>query len=181
MGNQPTSIGFVEVFRVRRIPGGAPPIHPLMRIPVPWVFVAAYVVGLGLQLAFPTRVPSATPGLCIRAGGIVLLGTGAALAVWCLVIFRSHHTTTIPFGISTKLVTWGPYRFSRNPMYVSLALVYLGEAGLLAQLWPLVTLPPVIAYMNWIVIPYEESRLRVEFGNDYEGYRARVRRWIGRR
>jgi protein-S-isoprenylcysteine O-methyltransferase Ste14 len=152
-----------------------------MRIPVPWVFVAAYVAGVGLQLLFPKRLPPVAAGHWIHAGGIVLIATGAALAVWCLVIFRRQHTTTIPFGISSSLVTWGPYRYSRNPMYVSLALVYLGEAGVLAQLWPLVTLAPVLAYMNWIVIPYEESRLGVAFGNDYGTYRARVRRWIGRR
>lgn len=159
----------------------APPIHPLMRVPVPWVFVLAYLVGVGLQLLIPLRVPAPAAAPSMRAGGIVVLAAGALLAAWCLVIFRKQNTTTVPFGTSTRLVTWGPYRFSRNPMYVSLTLVYLGEAGVLGQWWPLLTLLPVIGYLNRVVVPYEESRLRESFPSEYEEYRARVRRWIGHR
>jgi protein-S-isoprenylcysteine O-methyltransferase Ste14 len=151
-----------------------------MHVPVPWVFVLAYLAGLGLQAIVPIRVPSpAAPW--IRWGGLVLLLLGAAVAVGCLFIFRRQRTTTVPFRESRALVTWGPYRLSRNPMYVSLTLIYLGEAGVLVQPWPLVTLLPVLAYVNGVVIPYEESRLQAAFGAPYEDYKRRVARWIGRR
>jgi protein-S-isoprenylcysteine O-methyltransferase Ste14 len=166
---------------VRQVPVNAPPIHPLMHVPVPWVFVLSYLAGVGLQVLMPIRVLAPAVALSMRAGGVVLLAAGAMLATWCLAIFRRQNTTTIPFGTSTRLVTWGPYRFSRNPMYVSLSLIYLGEAGVLIHGWPLLTWSAVIAYLNWIVVPYEERRLREAFGSDYEHYRAQVRRWIGRR
>jgi protein-S-isoprenylcysteine O-methyltransferase Ste14 len=63
-------------------------------------------------------------------------------------------------------------------MYTGLVLAYIGEAGLLVQLWPLLILPFVVAYVNWIVIPVEEARLNEDFGSEYEQYRARIRRWI---
>jgi hypothetical protein len=95
-----------------------------------------------------------------------------------LLIFRKPRTTTVPGKASSVLVTWGPYRFTRNPMYVSLLLAYLGEAGILRQIWPVALLPLVLAYLNWIVIPVEEAKLSQVFGEAYETYRARVRRWI---
>jgi protein-S-isoprenylcysteine O-methyltransferase Ste14 len=63
-------------------------------------------------------------------------------------------------------------------MYVGLTLAYLGEAGLLRQIWPLAVLPLVLAYLEWMVIPLEETRLLETFGEEYEAYRRRVRRWI---
>ena len=63
-------------------------------------------------------------------------------------------------------------------MYVGLIMAYVGEAGILRQRWPLLLLPLVVAYVNWIVIPLEESTLARVFGDHYERYRARVRRWV---
>jgi protein-S-isoprenylcysteine O-methyltransferase Ste14 len=153
-------------------------IHPLMRVPVPWVFVLAYLAGAGLQQVLPLTTRSAPVLLISRVAGTVLLISGAALAAWCLRLFRAARTTTVPTEAPTQLVTWGPYRFSRNPMYISLTLAYLGEAGILAQLWPLLFLPLVVTYVHRTVIPVEEARLRQLFGPAYEQYCARVRRWI---
>jgi protein-S-isoprenylcysteine O-methyltransferase Ste14 len=148
-----------------------------MRIPVPWVFVMAYLAGLMLESAFPrTDGAASTPGLRIVGG--VVLAVGTAIAMWGLVTFRRAGTTTIPGRTSSALVTWGPYRFTRNPMYVGLSVAYLGEAGLLGHAWPVAVLPLVIAYLNWVVIPVEEARLREVFPEDYERYRARVHRWL---
>ena len=149
-----------------------------MRVPVPWVFVLGYLAGFGLQVLVPVRVKPETARL-LYWPGMALLLVGGAAAVWCLSIFRRRHTTTVPFVRSTELVTSGPYRFSRNPMYVSLTLMYLGEAAVLAQAWPLATLILVVVYVNGVVIPYEESRLRAAFGADYEAYGRQVRRWLG--
>ena len=63
-------------------------------------------------------------------------------------------------------------------MYVGLAIAYLGEAGILKQVVPVAVLPLVIAYLNWIVIPIEEARLQQVFGDKYQQYRSRVRRWL---
>jgi protein-S-isoprenylcysteine O-methyltransferase Ste14 len=148
-----------------------------MRIPVPWVFVLAYLVGVVLQAFLPIPM-NAKIRHVTQTAGFALLGAGAVLATWCLMIFRRARTTTIPLTMSSTLVTWGPYRFSRNPMYVSLTLVYLGEAGVLGQVWPLIFLPFVLAYINGTVVPFEEARLQEKFDDSYQRYCATVRRWF---
>jgi protein-S-isoprenylcysteine O-methyltransferase Ste14 len=108
----------------------------------------------------------------------VLFAAGAVMAGWGLVIFRKARTTTVPGESSAQLVTWGPYRLTRNPMYVGLTLAYLGEAAMLKQVWPVLLLPLTLAYLNWILIPLEEQRLEEVFPDAYPHYRSRVRRWI---
>jgi protein-S-isoprenylcysteine O-methyltransferase Ste14 len=153
------------------------PIRHLMRVPVPWVFVLTYIVGVGVEYALPLHLRNeALPGVCVAGG--VLLGIGAAIAGWGLLTFRVARTTTVPGRASARLVTWGPYRFSRNPMYVGLIVAYLGEAGLLRQIWPVLLLPLTVAYINRIVIPVEEAKLKEVFGEEYERYRVHVHRWL---
>jgi protein-S-isoprenylcysteine O-methyltransferase Ste14 len=146
-----------------------------MRIPVPWVYILAFLAGVGLDFFWSSHaLASAT----VSVVGWALVTLGSAIAGWSLLIFWKARTTTVPGKASAALVTWGPYRFTRNPMYVSLALVYLGEAGILQQIWPLALLPLVLAYVNWIVIPVEEAKLKEVFGVDYDDYRMQVRRWL---
>jgi protein-S-isoprenylcysteine O-methyltransferase Ste14 len=148
-----------------------------MRLPVPWVFVLAFLVGVGLQFLVPIHIGSSAVVLLMKIAGGVLLVVGAWVAAWGLFIFHRAGTTTVPGAPSLRLVTEGPYRFSRNPMYVGLVLAYLGEAGLLTQIWPLFLLPFTVAYVNWVVIPVEEASLKV-FQDRYEQCCARVRRWV---
>jgi protein-S-isoprenylcysteine O-methyltransferase Ste14 len=93
-------------------------------------------------------------------------------------LFIRNRTTIIPHGEPVRLVTDGPFRFTRNPMYVSLNLAYVGILLVLSTLWPLVLLPIPFLFLNQLVIPYEERRLAEIFGSAYSGYSARVRRWI---
>ena len=106
------------------------------------------------------------------------VAVGAVTAAWSLVIFRMTRTTPVPGKSSVKLVTWGPYRMTRNPMYVGRAIPCLGEAGLLKQIWPALVLPLTLGYLHWIVIPVEEARLKEVCQDKYEEYSSRVRGWI---
>jgi len=153
------------------------PFRLLLHVPVPWVFVLAYLAGVGLEHALRSSVVRPSSPVTGLAGGALFL-SGAVIAGWGLMTFRKARTTTVPGERSAQLVTWGPYRFTRNPMYVGLTVAYLGEAGILHHVWPVVLLPCVLAYVNWIVIPLEESRLGEVFGAEYVQYQARVRRWI---
>jgi protein-S-isoprenylcysteine O-methyltransferase Ste14 len=154
------------------------PFRLLLHVPVPWVFILTYLLGVGLELGFPSNVRSPETNRASFILGSVLFATGAAIAAWGWLIFHKARTTTIPGRASSKLITTGPYRFSRNPMYVGLIVAYLGEAGLLHQIWPVVLLPFSICYITWIVIPVEEARLNDVFGLEYRAYCAKVRRWI---
>ena len=153
------------------------PFQLLLRIPVPWVFVLTYIIGAGLEHALPLLAGNGSlPG--VNLAGALLFGIGATIAGWALLTFRLVRTTTVPGKASSRLVSWGPYRFSRNPMYVGLIVAYLGEAGILRQVWPVILLLLTVAYVNWIVIPVEESKLREVFSEEYDRYRKRVRRWL---
>ena len=152
------------------------PLRFLLLVPVPWVFVLGYLLGVVVELVRRSVPAGAFPGAGIA--GAVVFAIGAIIAGWGLVTFRRARTTTVPGEKSAQLVTWGPYRFTRNPMYVGLTVAYLGEALILRQIWPLLFLPLVLAYVNWVVIPLEETRLLEVFGADYDRYRSRVRRWI---
>ena len=149
----------------------------LLRIPVPWVFILTYLAGAAIDYAtgphfLIDRTPY--PGLT----GAIVFAVGAAISGWGWLTFRKAHTTTVPGERSSRFVTWGPYRFTRNPMYVGLVIAYVGEALILRQIWPLLLLPLVVAYVNWVVIPVEERKLTEVFGDEYQGYKARTRRWL---
>jgi len=148
----------------------------LLRIPVPWVFVLAYLAGAGLEAVFhlgrSLQYPALTPI------GLTVFLIGAILAGWGWSIFHRAGTTRVPGETSIALVTSGPYRFTRNPMYVGLSVAYIGEACILHQVIPVIFLPVVIVYLNMVVIPVEEKRLRAAFGIDYDRFVQKVRRWL---
>jgi protein-S-isoprenylcysteine O-methyltransferase Ste14 len=151
----------------------------LLRVPVPWVFVLGYLLGVGLQRAiFPGTHYSAATRNLVSTGGAVVFAVGAVIAGWGLILFHRARTTTTPGKASNALVMRGPYRFTRNPMYVGLIVAYVGEMGLLVQIAPLIPLLLVIAYVNWIVIPVEENQLRGLFGKDYVQFCNGVPRWL---
>ena len=156
----------------------AGPFRLLMRVPVPWVFILAYLIGVGLEHLWPVQFGAEVSERVTLRVGALLFAVGAAIAGWGLVTFRRARTTTVPGKASSQLVIWGPYRFSRNPMYVGLATAYLGEAFLLRQVWPAALLPLVLAYVNWGVIPVEQARLAEVFGAEYAAYQRQVRRWL---
>jgi protein-S-isoprenylcysteine O-methyltransferase Ste14 len=142
------------------------------------VFILTYLIGVALEAPMPIgTMRSVNPNSALLAGAMVFL-VGAIIAGWGLLTFRRARTTTVPGRTSAQLVTWGPYRFTRNPMYVGLAIAYLGEAIILRQIWPLVLLPLTLAYVNWVVIPLEQRKLTEVFGEEYTRYQTRVRRWI---
>ena len=109
---------------------------------------------------------------------MVPLAIGLLISMSALGIFKKSRTTTIPFETPKLLVLRGPYRFTRNPMYLGLTLVYIGVAARQGLLWPLAVLPLMIVYLNQVVIPLEERRLHEVFGEPYDEYCTRVRRWL---
>ena len=154
-----------------------PPSHPLLRVPVPWVFVLNYLLGVALHRLVPLPFTWTIPVRTDVVGGVLfVLGVIVAGSGWWT--FHKAGTTRVPGQVSSAFVSWGPYQYTRNPMYVGLSLGYLGEAFLLRQLWPALLLPLTLVYLQRVVIPLEETRLRETFGPTYTDYCARVRRWI---
>jgi protein-S-isoprenylcysteine O-methyltransferase Ste14 len=131
-----------------------------------------------VQRVLPISIPSPSIAWVIRTTGFVFIGVGIVVAFSALGIFRTKKTTTVPHETPSTLVISGPYRFTRNPMYVGLTLEYLGVAGARLDIWPVIVLPLLLAYINFLVIPVEEQNLRAVFGDAYQQYGARVGRWL---
>jgi len=143
----------------------APPLIYLIFIGFAWA--------LSVQLALP--VPqygwSRYAGWGLIAGGVLLM-------LWAALLMARQRTTINPFKQPQKLLDSGPFRFSRNPIYLGDTLIYCGIGLLLGSLWPWLLLPALILCMRRGVIDYEEALLSRLFGEHYRAYQARVRRWL---
>jgi protein-S-isoprenylcysteine O-methyltransferase Ste14 len=128
-----------------------------------------------LELLFPTSWPpfGIRLAVALTAGGAALALDGAAM-----VSFRRAHTSVVPMNPTTALVTSGPYRLTRNPMYVGMALLYVALAFAFGVMWALLLLPAVILVIDRFVIAREEPYLERKFGQSYRDYTLRVRRWL---
>jgi len=145
--------------------------------PPPLVYAGGFAAGYGAHRLLPIRLwPE--PTALVSLVGWCLIGAGVLLAVSAAFLFRRAGTTPNPAKPTTALVIWGPYRFTRNPMYVGMATLYVGGTLLLNDPWPLAFLPMVMALVQRYVIVREEAYLERKFGNAYRAYKARVRRWI---
>lgn len=149
-----------------------------IQLPVPWVYVLVYLLGIVIGWLRPVTFPLHADPVLVQIAGVIVFSIGVAIAGWGWITFHKAGTTRVPGEVSSELVTWGPYRFTRNPMYLGLAIGYVGEALILRHVWPLILFPLVIAYVNWIVIPVEQANLEHAFGEQYSAYRRRVRRWL---
>ena len=152
--------------------------NPLLRVPPPLFFVLTFLAGTAIQHAAPLASGSLALVRAEHLAGVALVAAGVLLAATCLGMFLLARTTVVPHRSASRLLTHGPYRFTRNPMYLSLVLVYLGVAALTGLAWPLVLLPLPVLLVDRLVIPHEEARLRDAFGDACEAYFSRVGRWL---
>ncbi len=148
------------------------PLPGLLRPPL--VFLSSILLGVIANLAWP--LPVLSPSLA-PIGMALTLGAGVLFAL-SLREFRVAGTSVRGTERTTAIVSTGPYRFSRNPIYVSFITFQLGLVLWINSLWLLITLVPAAAFMSTVVIPREERFLERNFGNQYERYRSTVRRWL---
>jgi protein-S-isoprenylcysteine O-methyltransferase Ste14 len=146
------------------------------RLAIPPVY---FLVSL-LVMAF---FHQAAPGAYIlrepyRYGGIVLMALALGLIVWAALLFRRARTAIHPHEQPSALVIAGPYRYTRNPMYLGMAGTLLGAAVLMGSITPFVVLPAFMALIKERFILGEEAKLEAAFGTDYADYKGRVRRWL---
>jgi len=150
----------------------------LLRIPPPVVYIAAFLVGVGVQRILPApAVPSGLVGWN-QAVGAALLAFGLVLGPANALMFLVRGTTLNPMRAPARLFTGGVYRFSRNPMYIGLLLIYAGVALLQWQLWALLLIGVPFWAVDRVYVPLEEQRMLSEFGADYAEYCSRVGRWL---
>ena len=146
----------------------------IIRPPIAWAL--AVLIGLALRWLMPIRfMPTAVPAGWV--GGAVF-AIALALAAWAIAIMTragSNVPTNLP---TTTIVDGGPYRFTRNPIYLGMFLGLVGLAIAFDSLWLLAALVPFALVIRYGVVAREEAYLERKFGDAYSRYRSRVRRWL---
>jgi protein-S-isoprenylcysteine O-methyltransferase Ste14 len=156
-------------------PTSKPDVANLGLVRPPFVYLVALLIGVGLDLVRPARWLPAELGAWVGVPIVI-----AALALFSLAIsrFKAAGTSVPGNKPTTAIVKSGPYRFSRNPIYLAFSLLLLGIACVLNNLWLLSTLAAAVSVMSFIVIPREERYLERRFGSEYVDYKATVGRWL---
>jgi protein-S-isoprenylcysteine O-methyltransferase Ste14 len=149
---------------------------PAYRIWPPVALGIPLLVGVGITggVGDPVALPAETS----RAVGAALIVVLAGWNSWALRLMGRHRTALLPGGSTTTILDRGPFRVSRNPLYLGLIALDLGLALLWPSFWAVALLPAGVAALWWGSVLPEERYLSEKFGAEYEAYRARVRRWL---
>jgi protein-S-isoprenylcysteine O-methyltransferase Ste14 len=144
--------------------------------PPPLIFVGTLLLGLALDRLMPWSLEFTWIGRYV--GGGLLIAAGLLIGLSAMGLFRKVGTDVKPWKTTSTIVADGVYRFTRNPMYLGMAMLYSGFAFALSSLGAFFILPILILIIRTQVIAREERYLESKFGDEYRTYKARVRRWI---
>lgn len=147
-------------------------------IPWPPVLLALAVVG---AVALERLAPLPWPGVGDGPASLIGLGFGAAglaIAVWAALTLRRHRTTILPNQAATTLVTDGPYRWRRHPIYIADVFLLFGAAELTRNVWFVILAFAFAGLVTMLQIRPEERHLEAVFGDAWRAYAGRTRRWI---
>ena len=149
--------------------------HAGMIAPPAFIYLIALAIGLLVDWLYPFQVLPTPFAIGI---GLLLIAAAGPIVISALGVLSRAKTTFDVRKPTSAIVTNGPYRFSRNPSYVSLTLLYGGIACLVNSLWVLVMVLPAVTVMHFGVIKREERYLEAKFGDEYREYKTTVRRWV---
>ncbi len=149
--------------------------NPGIKVPPPLIYLLPLL--LGLILDRKAHLPFLPSGV-VRILGWPLIGCGVLIAGWWRKTMRDADAPVRTDRPVPRLTTAGPFGYSRNPAYLSLAMIYAGIAIVRNSLWAILFLPLVLIVIQREVIGREERYLERTFGEDYLSYRAQVRRWM---
>ena len=141
----------------------------------PALYAGTLTIGLLLNVVFPIGL---LPRLVVLFLGVAAIICAGAIAISALRAMNRVHTAVNPSQPTTAIVSDGVFSLSRNPIYVSLTLLYIGIALLNSAIWALLLLLPLLVVVQTGIIQREESYLERKFGDEYLRYKARARRWI---
>lgn len=154
--------------------GGEDVARPLAPAPV------IYAIGLALGIVLGQLIPLGLfPSRLIAFGvGWPCVAAGLALSVWSALVMRKSRESPDPRVPTSAVVSDGPFRLSRNPMYVAFTIGYVGLSLVLNTAWPVTLLPLVIAALHFGIVRREERYLEHRLGRPYWEYCRQVRRWL---
>jgi protein-S-isoprenylcysteine O-methyltransferase Ste14 len=150
---------------------------PGIRVPPPVIYAIPFLTAWAIHRVLPLPI-SPDDAEWLDALGLLLIVAWFVLLSWAFWTMVNLGATVRPDRPTTVLVTTGPFAVSRNPIYLSFNALYLGLTLILNSAWPLIGFPFALYVMHRYVIGAEERYLRGAFGERYEDYRRRVRRWL---
>lgn len=148
-----------------------------VRFPPPFIYLGALLLGLAAERFVTLRSFGIDWRLTVATGALLFVA-GAVVMLLAAGLFRRLGTRILPSRPTTLIATTGPYRWSRNPMYLGMALVYAGIAIGLDGPIAFALLPLVLIAIQTQVIAREERYLEAKFGDDYRQYKSKLRRWL---
>jgi protein-S-isoprenylcysteine O-methyltransferase Ste14 len=152
--------------------------HAEVVIKPPLLFLGALALGCLLSLVIPIGPGLASANRTALLAGLAFVVVGFALAGVSARAFHRAGTHVVPGRPAMALVTTGPYKVTRNPIYIGFLLVYFGLAVILTSFWVLLLIVPVLFFLKRGVVDREEAYLEREFGEAYRKYTLRVPRWL---
>ncbi len=150
---------------VRVFPPGVPLVTVLVGFGLGWL----WPIDLGFALPAPERY---------WLGGLIVAGSFLGLGTWSVILVRRTGQSVNPWKPTPQIVDRGPFRVTRNPMYLQMVLVCVGFAIVLWNVWVLLMTPICAWVLHRFAIKPEEAYLERKFGDSYLAYKRRVRRWI---
>jgi protein-S-isoprenylcysteine O-methyltransferase Ste14 len=144
--------------------------------PPPFVFLGMLLLGLVLDRIMPWSLELTWIGRYV--GGGILVAAGLLFIMSAMGMFRKAGTDVKPWKTTSAIVDSGVYRFTRNPMYLGMAMLYAGLGLAFSSLGAFILLPVLILIIRTQVIAREERYLEGKFGQSYLDYKSRVRRWL---
>ncbi len=149
--------------------------HAHVLLPPPVLYLGVLIGGMACQWLWRLEFPVVSAGI---PAGTLLIGAGAILAGWGMWEFRRARTHIPPHRPTLAVIESGPFRYTRNPLYVALNLLAAGIGLAMANPWILILQVPAIVILHFGVIRREEAYLATKFGRTYLDYKGRVRRWL---
>lgn len=156
---------------------GPPRDGAAVRFPPPVLPLLTICAGVGLQYLLPLVIGPPAP-LRYLMGGLLVVASILVLGLWPVVLFRRSGQSEIPWRPTPSIIEVGPYRYTRNPMYLQMILVCIGVSTMLANGWILLLVPLCVGALQRFAIAPEEAYLSEKFGQEYRDYMRRVRRWL---
>ncbi len=159
----------------KRKPQRTTVVEPPKGVPPSLVFLIPLALAVGLDFLLPLRLPAKQ---VLSPIGFALLLASLALMYAASGAQARAKTTATAWKHNEALVTDGPFRWSRNPAYLAFVLWFVAAGLLMASVWPFLFLIPTLVAFHYVVIVKEEAYLAARFGEAYDAYRAKVRRWL---
>jgi protein-S-isoprenylcysteine O-methyltransferase Ste14 len=149
--------------------------HPNIKFPPPLIFLIFLILGIGLNSFFPLPL---FQGFLKIVLGLIFSFLAIIIGAYSFWLFKKNKTEVFPWKPTSKIIKTGPYKYSRNPMYLSIVFLGIGLSFFLSNAWILGMMIPFLITIDRLVVRKEEEYLLKKFGSEYQDYLTKVRRWI---